>query len=145
MSAEFSPWKSRGEKKKSQEKTAAVSSQDSVFYFGRRHARMFTSSSSACSSPQDQNLISGWTAGHDAEEQCGWLPLECCTRVFLLNIHTCAPQGRDPRLGRLEQVRWPTRGAHLLWQHNGTAVSPPPWFMTHWLYYDCLWQWAYQL
>lgn len=115
-------------------KRAAVTSQDSVFNIERRHTRMFTSSSSTRSSPQDWNLISGWPTGHDADwrnsvDGFHWN----VSHVFSSWTVTLVPRRAGSDVARgwglQELVCWPTRGAHLLWQpvpslqRKRTAVS----------------------
>lgn len=82
---------------------------------------MFTSSSSTRSSPQDQNLISGWPTGHDAVwrnsvDGFHWN----VSHVFSSWTVTLVPRRAGSDVARgwglLELVCWPTRGAHLLWQ-----------------------------
>lgn len=95
---------------------------------------MFTSSSSTRSSPQDQNLISGWPTGHDAVwrnsvDGFHWN----VSREFSSWIVTLVPRRAGSDVARgwglRELVCWPTRGAHLLWQpvpslqRKRTAVS----------------------
>lgn len=109
-------------------KKAPVTSQDSVFYFGRRRCRMSTSSSSTRSSPRDQHLIGGWTTGQDP--QCGRLPLECHTRVF---------PPKQPRLCPAGQVQtWPEAGigggggSWSSYQRNTSARTACPFASAQW-------------
>lgn len=98
---EFSPWKSRVEKKR-QEKSCCYQPGFCLLYWKTTYQTVHELLINTVIAPSP-NLISVANGTQCwLEEQCGWLPLECFTRVFLLNSHTCAPQGRfrrGPRLG----------------------------------------------